>query len=617
MDQTTMPVPPEERTSDRPGGAAERTGPARSDRAAARLRMVAAHRWFWPSALLLGYAFQMLVRLSLVLHRSYPSVHADESTYLVLARVLAGRSGTDIPVGVVIPGGYPLLISPALRIADNPVTAYHLVMGINTVLNSLVFLAAYAVLRRAGLRRPLSLLLATVTGLLPPVVYYAQFAMTETIFPLLLLVWLLCMHGWLSPGGFRARALHGAGMAAAAAYSMATHDRGGVICAVTGVLLLVVLITGWAPRWATAISVGVLGLGVGASRLLAAYLESKFDAVPPSEVGTKVFDELFDPEKLGRTLTRVAGQIWYFMMSTWGIGAIAVAFCLAALFTTRVDRATRLVALAMTALLVGIPLAAAAGLGDDPRIDNWVYARYLSSLVPAYFLLGLILIHRAGRRALIALTAGGLLLMAVLGETVIQYVGPGLKGVIIPWALPDALFLGLNWESLHIVRATEVAALIAVVCVALRLSGGRRVVAALGAGLLGFALLATTTITDEVADRHYGDRKFAGTGFIKEAGLKRGDNLVMDWDNDWDIRMAQPYEVYWGRVWTTDLKHGATPPPSATVALFRLPAAEPKDPKDPDGPKAVNPADSWKQVPAGWYVDKVSWKHGWVVWRHR
>ncbi|MEV0537761.1 hypothetical protein, partial [Kitasatospora sp. NPDC050463] len=69
-------------------------------------------RWFWPAALAAGYAVEVLFRLVLVRHLSYPSVHPDEDSYLVLARVLAGRPTTEMPVGVVIPGGYPLLISP-------------------------------------------------------------------------------------------------------------------------------------------------------------------------------------------------------------------------------------------------------------------------------------------------------------------------------------------------------------------------------------------------------------------------------------------------------------------------------------------------------------------------
>ncbi|MGV9265386.1 phospholipid carrier-dependent glycosyltransferase, partial [Kitasatospora sp. NPDC003701] len=162
-------------------------------------------RWFWPAALLAGYAVEVLFRLVLVRHLSYPSVHADEDGYLALARVLAGRPTTEMPVGVVIPGGYPLLISPAFRIADGPAMAYHLIMGINALLNALVFPLAYLALRRLGLRRLLAYVFAGATALLPPVIFYSEYVMSDTVLPVLILAWLLCMHGWLSDGPVKHR----------------------------------------------------------------------------------------------------------------------------------------------------------------------------------------------------------------------------------------------------------------------------------------------------------------------------------------------------------------------------------------------------------------------------
>ncbi|MFJ5119877.1 hypothetical protein, partial [Kitasatospora sp. NPDC088548] len=111
-----------ETVEEHPGGAPGSRTPAAAatrpsglpGRVVRRFDEARGRRWFWPVALLVGYAVEVLFRLVLVRHLSYPSVHADEDGYLVLARVLAGRPTTEMPVGVVIPGGYPLLISPAL-----------------------------------------------------------------------------------------------------------------------------------------------------------------------------------------------------------------------------------------------------------------------------------------------------------------------------------------------------------------------------------------------------------------------------------------------------------------------------------------------------------------------
>ncbi|MFD0571822.1 hypothetical protein ACFQ0T_24630 [Kitasatospora gansuensis] len=70
--------------------------------------------WRWPAVLTACYLAQVLFRWILARDQSFPSVNADEGTYLVLSRVLVYHSPTEIPVGSVIPGGYPLLIAPML-----------------------------------------------------------------------------------------------------------------------------------------------------------------------------------------------------------------------------------------------------------------------------------------------------------------------------------------------------------------------------------------------------------------------------------------------------------------------------------------------------------------------
>ncbi|MCJ0870061.1 hypothetical protein [Streptomyces sp. AP-93] len=588
--------------------APERAGkPAGTGQLLALRASFVSRRWFWPAALTAGYAVQVLFRLSLVWGKAYPAVHADESSYLVLARVLAGRTTTEMPVGSVIPGGYALLISPALRIADDPVTAYQLVMGINTLLNALVFLLAYAALRRLGLSRGLSFLMATAAALMPPVVFYSEFAMSDTVLPVVLLGWLTALHGWLSEGEARRRTWYGAGAGLLAGYSMAVHDRGGVVVALTAAVFLCALVLRWAPPRSTLAAWGGLAVSVLGARLLAAWLEAQFTDTPPSSVGTKVLDGLVDPELLRRTVTRTIGQLWYFSVSSWGFGALAVALCVFAVFSSRFTRAARVVSFVMVALLCGIALAAAAGLPDDHgRIDNWIYARYLAPLVPAFFVVGALVLARARAGALLRLVAGAVLFTVVTAEFVILVVGKGLHKVgIIRWGMPDALFLASEWTRLHMGRTLAGALLVFAVCVLFRLAGGRRAVWAVAVSLALFAAYATVAVTSNVAEPHTKQREASATGFTKSADLEPGENLVMDHSADWDLRMAQGYEVYDGRVWTRDLKHGEEPPAAADAAVLGL------------NPKDASPQDGWPAAPPGWYVAVVDKRHGWVLWRHR
>lgn len=588
--------------------APERVGqPARTGRPPALPEPLAGRRWFWPAALTAGYLAQVLFRLSLVWGKAYPAVHADESSYLVLARVLAGRPTTEMPVGSVIPGGYALLISPALRIADDPVTAYQLVMGINTLLNALVFLVAFAALRRLDLPRALSFLIATAAALMPPVVFYSEFAMADTVLPVVLLGWLITLHGWLSEGDARRRARYGAGAGLLAGYSMAVHDRGGVVVALTAAVFVGALVFRWAPLRSTLSAWGGLAVSVLGARLLSAWLEARFEDTPPSSVGTKVLDALVEPELLRRTVTRTVGQFWYFSVSSWGFGALAVVLCGVAVFSSRFTRASRVVSFVMVALLCGIALASAAGLPDDHgRIDNWIYARYLAPLVPAFFVVGAAVLARARTGALLRLATGAVLFTVVTAEFVVLVVGKGLHKVgIIAWGMPDALFLASEWTRLHMGRTVAGALLVFAVCVLFRLAGGRRVVWAVAVSLALFALYATTAVTSNVAEPHTKQRKASATGFTESAGLEPGENLVMDPSANWDLRMAQGYEVYEGRVWTRDLKHGEQPPAAADAAVLGLKRTD------------ARPEDTWPAAPAGWYAAEADRAHGWVLWRHR
>ena len=59
---------------------------------------------------------------------------------------------------------------------------------------------AYVGGRRLGLGRPAAYAAAAVTALLPAGFFYSEYAMTDAIFPVLVLAWLLGVHSWLTAG---------------------------------------------------------------------------------------------------------------------------------------------------------------------------------------------------------------------------------------------------------------------------------------------------------------------------------------------------------------------------------------------------------------------------------
>ncbi|MFC9296276.1 hypothetical protein ACFTWH_13880 [Streptomyces sp. NPDC057011] len=570
-------------------------------------------RWVVPVALVTGYVLSVLFRLSLVTEQDYPTVSPDEPMYLVMARMLAGLPTTEIPSDQVIPAGYSLLISPALWFTKDPVFAYHLILGINALLSCLVLPLGYWAMRRLNVSKAVSYVAAFAAVLLPPVVFYSQFGMADTPLPGLVLAWLIGVHGAFSEGGRRRRTWFALLAAFAAGYCLLTHDRGGVIIALTGLVLLVALVLKWTPRIAAALGLAVLAVMFVVKQLMTTWMMSRIDGAKPSEVGNAVFQTLENTRLMRRTIMRVIGHIWYFMTSTWGLGALTLVVCVCAVFSSRFTRANRVVAFLMVALLGGIALAAAAGLPNDHRIDTIVYARYLSPLVAVYVLVAMaVLYHVRGWKKIVALgaaSAGVTLALTAVLLHMAQH--QWAKSYFILWGLPDATFLaGLwskDWEHFHAVRTTVVALIVFAVLMALRLLGGSRrnalATGAAGVVLAVFAGWGTVAITDNVTVPNMKWRYNDATGFFDKAGLRPGDRLVMDRAFRWETRVTLGYSVLDGRVWTRALIVNETPPAEANVAVLAI-----LDEKAPA-------ADSWKRVPAGWHVDREVREDHYVIWR--
>ncbi|MFD0571823.1 hypothetical protein ACFQ0T_24635 [Kitasatospora gansuensis] len=471
----------------------------------------------------------------------------------------------------------------------------------NAFLNALVLPGGYLLLRRLRLPRGLALAYASGVALLAPVVFYSQFALSDTVLPVLVLLWVLTLHGLVTPGPARRRLWYGLGLGLVAGATMAVHDRGGVIVAITGAALLLTLLCRWAPWRAVLVAGAGLGVSVLGAELLQRYLRARFD-VAASTVGESVLDGITDPELIGRTLTRTAGQIWYFVISSWGLAGLGVVCCAALVLRRRSTPAERLVSLALLAALFGIALAASAGLPEDHRIDDYVYARYVSLLLPALSLIGLAALHRLSRRGVLWAAAGAVALTLACGGAVLLSVRQELATeAFVLWGLPDASLLADDWDSFHLVDSTVTA--LAIFAVLLATVVFRRYSWLLAALLVAGAVFATTVVTLEVTRPWSQAREWTATGFARTAGIGRTDQLAMDRQLNWDVLMVQPFEVYWGRTWTLDL-HGSLPPADATVAALPLYGGQ--------APEAT-----WPQAPAGWYLSAVDQVHGYTVWRRR
>ena len=148
----------------------------------------------WVILLTVGWLVQAGLRVWFSRHQSMPLANPDETAYLVTARVIAGGPGADLSDSTLYQGGYPLLIAPVYWFTSNPPTVYHAVLVINAFISALVLPLGYVACRRLGLDRPAAYVVATVTALVPAGFFYSEYAMTDAVFPVVTLAWLLTTH---------------------------------------------------------------------------------------------------------------------------------------------------------------------------------------------------------------------------------------------------------------------------------------------------------------------------------------------------------------------------------------------------------------------------------------
>ena len=115
-----------------------------------------------------------------------------------------------------------------------------------------------------------------VTALLPAGFIYSQYAMTDAIFPVIVLAWLLATHSWMTATSRRANYAYAACSALLAGYAYAVHSRGLVIVASYGAVALFMAIRRLAPLRTVAVAAvtlaGTAAAGWRLDRYLAAVL---------------------------------------------------------------------------------------------------------------------------------------------------------------------------------------------------------------------------------------------------------------------------------------------------------------------------------------------------------
>jgi len=568
----------------------------------------------WGLLLIAGWLVQAGLRAWLSRSQVVPLATPDESAYLIAARVLAGGVTANFSYSTLYPAGYPLLITPVYWLTSNPVTVYRAVLTINAAISAAVMPLGYLACRRLHLARPEAFAVAMVAALVPAALFYSQYAMTDAIYPVTVLAWLLATHSWLTARSVRGQYAAAIGSALLAGYAYAVHSRGAVMVAgYAGVGALVA----WrrlVPRRTVLAAGAALCLPLGVGWLLNRYLSSAMYPSGPRTLAGEALIRLHSVHGVIFVLEMAAGQLWRFVLDGWGVAAFGLATAVAVV----VRRGARDEVRIMAGLATGVTLVTAfvspAGLPPAQQ-QAWASGRYLDGMLVAFFLVGAAVLLRADRRRIIVYAACVVPPALLTAIVVAAYAGGSVPtaGFAAAFVFAEPAVLTQDWTTASVWVATAVtlgllAAWVAMVLAADRWGGrpAQRWRAVVLAGLAAVSLVAVFQMTSHISQASTPGQEANTTGLVTGSGLKPGERLAVGEETgaqgvSWASWMPQAYEIPWTQL--EFFNPGIQPPPAnATVVELAWPAGQPAQA-------------SWPQAPAGWRVVASDRTGNWVAWR--
>jgi hypothetical protein len=563
-----------------------------------------------------GWLCQVGLRIWFSRMQTFPLVEPDESAYLIAARVLAGGPATSFSGSTTLyQGGYPLLITPVFWFLHNPVSVYRAVLIINAAVSAALMPLAYVTGRRLGLGRPAAYGVATATALLPAGFFYAEYAMADAIFPVLVLAWLLATHSWLTASSSRGQYAAAVGAALLAGYAYAVHSRGDVI--VAGFVAVGALVA-WrrlAPRGTVVAAALALAASVGAGWLMDRYLSSVLYLQGTRSLSSQAESRLLSVRGAIHVFEMAAGQMWRLVLDSWGLAGVGLIAATAVI----VRRGTRADLRIMGALGVAVTLVIAcvapAALPSS-QSQTWASGRYLDGLIVTFFVVGVVVLLRASARTILLCAAGTAGLAVLTGFIVVVYAGSSLRTRGWPWGFDfgEPAVLTQDWSRAGVWMATAVALTLLAVWVLTALAAHhwhgvdlasmvRVPVLMRGACTLGIAavsLVALAQLTSRVSQATEPTRAPRTTGFVAASGLKPGDQIAVASNLNYWVRVPQAFEVWWTKL--EFFNPGRPLPAGTTVVETGWPTGQPA-------------RTGWPQAPTGWRIAASNQATGWVVWR--
>ncbi|HEY4462077.1 MAG TPA: hypothetical protein VGN41_05360 [Streptosporangiaceae bacterium] len=563
----------------------------------------------WMFLLVAGWLVQAAVRAWFSRMQVVPLADPDEAAYLEAARLLAGGTASNFSHGTLYQGGYPLLLTPVYWFTSNSVIVYHAVMVINALVGATLMPLAYVACRRLGLGRRTAYALSAVTAVLPAGLFYTEFALSDAIFPVVVLAWLLCVHSLLTVTGRRQRYLAAVSSGLLAGYAYAVHPRGVVIAVGYAGVLILLAVRRLAPRATVAAAGLTLLVTLGAAELMDRYISAAMYPEGARSLSGQAVSRLTDFRGEIQVAEMAGGQLWRLTTDTWGIGTIGLAATVAVIARRGIRRDVRIMAVLAVFVTLAIAYIAPAALpADQPA--TWASGRYLDGMSVAFFLVGAVVLLRARPARILRYAGAATVLTVITAAIVARYAGSMLPtGEFGAFTFGEPSVLAQGWtDNTSVVIATAVALGLLAFWIGLVLAARRLFPrpgwrALMLVPVLAMNLFAVTQMTTHIAQANTPIARASSLGFVTETGLQPGDKV--DVDNglavDWPAWIPQSYEVWWTPLVFFDA--ATTPPAGATVVEVAWPSGK-------------SAQASWPNAPAGWHVVASDQTYAWVAW-HR
>ena len=519
----------------------------------------------WVVLLVAGWLCQAGLRAWFGRMQVMPLANPDETAYLIAARVLAGGPGADLSGSTLYPGGYPLLITPVYWFTSNPATVYHAVVMINAAISAAILPLGYLACRRLGLDRPVAYGVAMVAALVPAAFFYSQYAMTDAVFPVITVAWLLATHSWLTASSARGRYAAAAGSALLAGFAYMVHSRGLVMLAGYAA---VAAFMACAPdpktaRGSVAVAALIALATAGAAWSLNRYLASAIYPEGARSLSGQMASSLHSVQGTIHVLEMAAGQLWRLVLDSWGIAGIGLVAALAVVARRGVRTDLRIMAGLAVAVTAVIACTAPAALPSD-QSQTWASGRYLDGMIVTFFLAGAVVLLRASRRLILGGAACVTALFVLSAVTVASYAGSSLptSGFGSAFNFAEPAVLTQNWTQASVLLATAVTLglLAAWIGLALATRRWRAAVPVFGACVAAVSLVAVTQMTSQISRASTVSAQAVNVP-VSASGVRPGEQVAVASDVGWQAWVPLAYQVSW-----TELQFfnpASQPPPPA------------------------------------------------------